>query len=131
MKDHFSIVKSYLGKLRYEILKEDTAKRIFIVKRDDLSIHNLVIGINEPIIIFEQFIFRLHKNHEAIYKNLLVKNRDMMHGAFVLDKTGEKVIFRDTLQLANLDFNEFEGTLNSLGLLLSEYSKKIEDFSKF
>ena len=113
------------------MLKEDATNKLFVVKRDDMSIHNLVIGINEPIIIFEQFIFRIHKNHEVIYKNLLMKNRDMVHGAFVLDQTGEKVIFRDTLQLANLDFNEFEGTLNSLGLLLSEYSKKIEDFSKF
>ena len=131
MKDHFSKVKSYIQKLKYEIVKEDATKKVFVIKRDDLSIHNLVIGINAPIVIFEQFIFRIHKNHETIYKNLLIKNRDMVHGAFVLDQTGQMVIFRDTLQLANLDFNEFEGTLNSLGLLLSEYSQKIEDFSKF
>ena len=53
-----------------------------------------------------------------------------MHGAFVLDETGQKVIFRDTLQLENLDLNELEASINSLSLLLSEYSEQILNFSK-
>jgi hypothetical protein len=48
----------------------------------------------------------------------------------VLDETGKKVIFRDTLQLENLDQNELEGSLNSLSLLLSEYSTELIEFSK-
>ena len=59
------------------------------------------------------------------------KHRDIVHGAFVLDESGEKVIFRDTLQLENLDLNELEGTINSLSLLLSEYSEQILEFSKY
>ena len=43
---------------------------------------------------------------------------------------GKKVIFRDTLQLENLDINEIEGSLNSLALLLSEFSGKIIEFGK-
>jgi hypothetical protein len=66
-----------------------------------------------------------------IFKSLLQKNRDIIHGAFVLEETGEKVIFRDTLQLENLDLNELEASLNSLGLLLSEYADKIIEFSKY
>ena len=69
--------------------------------------------------------------NETIYRSLLQKNRDIIHGAFVLDATGEKVIFRDTLQLENLDLNEIEASLNSLGLLLSEYSNQIIEFSKY
>ena len=59
-----------------------------------------------------------------------MKNRDIIHGAFVLDESGKKLIFRDTLQIANLDLNELEGTLNSLSLLLSEYSDELINFSK-
>jgi hypothetical protein len=60
----------------------------------------------------------------------LIKNRDIVHGAFVLDEEGKRVIFRDTLQVESLDLNELEGTLNSLSLLLSEYSDEIIKFSK-
>jgi hypothetical protein len=60
----------------------------------------------------------------------LQKNRDIVHGAFVLDESGEKVIFRDTLQIENIDLNELEGSINSLSLLLSEYSENIIQFSK-
>ena len=71
-----------------------------------------------------------HDNDGAIALQLLQKNRDIVHGAFVIDETGKKVIFRDTLQIENLDLNEIEGTLTSLSLLLSEYSNEIIFFSK-
>ena len=53
-----------------------------------------------------------------------------MHGAFVLDESGEKVIFRDTLQAENLNQNELIATINSLSLLISEYSTEMILFSK-
>jgi hypothetical protein len=65
-----------------------------------------------------------------MFKELLKKNRDIVHGAFVLNETGDKVIFRDTLQLESLDLNELEGSINSLSLLLSEYSEELIKFSK-
>lgn len=68
---------------------------------------------------------------KRFFKSLLQKNRDIIHGAFVLDESGSKVIFRDTLQIENIDLNELEGTLNSLSLLLSEYSDHIIKFSKY
>ena len=67
-----------------------------------------------------------------IFKALLLKkNRDIIHGAFALTEDGCKVIFRYTLQIHTLDFNEFEAAINSLSLLLSEYSEQlIRSFQK-
>ena len=65
----------------------------------------------------------------SVYKQLLQKNRDIIHGAFVLDNNNT-VLYRDTLQIGNLDLNELEGSLKSLSLLLSEYSDKILQFAK-
>ena len=80
--------------------------------------------------IIEQYLVNIESNECDVYKQLLIKNRDIVHGAFVLDENGKKIIFRDTLQLENLDLNELEGTLNSLSLLLSEYSNRLIEFSK-
>lgn len=64
-----------------------------------------------------------------IYKELLAKNRDIIHGAFALAEDN-MLVFRDTLQLENLDQNELEGTLNSLEILLAEFGERLITLSK-
>ncbi len=60
-----------------------------------------------------------------LYQRLLQLNRRWLHGAFVLDEEAKRVIFRDTLQIENLDFNEFEGSINALSLGLAEFSQEL------
>ena len=47
-------------------------------------------------------------------------NNTLVHGAFALDETGRRIFYRDTLQLANLDLNELEGSIRALSLALAE-----------
>jgi hypothetical protein len=130
MNDYFEKVQGFLLDLDYNILSENEKDGVFWVENEEAGIHNLVIGCLDPILVMEQFLFAIKEDNKEIYKKLLIKNRDIIHGAFVLDETGKKVIFRDTLQLENLDQNELEGSLNSLSLLLSEYSTELIEFSK-
>ncbi|XRE44196.1 hypothetical protein ACIVBQ_002400 [Tenacibaculum discolor] len=131
MNVYFSKVKGFLLELNFNIVKENQEEGIFVVEKENEGIKNLIIGVANPIIIFEQYIFKIKQPNQEVFKSLLQKNRDIIHGAFVLDESGERVIFRDTLQLENLDANEFEASLNSLSLLLSEYSDHIINFSKY
>ena len=130
MNDHFEKVQGFLLDLDFNILQENEEDGVFWVENEEAGIHNLVIGCLDPILVMEQFLFEIKNDSKDVYKKLLIKNRDIIHGAFVLDETGKKVIFRDTLQLENLDQNELEGSLNSLSLLLSEYSDELIEFSK-
>ena len=130
MKKQFNKIKNFLLELNYNITHEDENEGILMIQNEDEGISNLIIGVANPILIIEQYIFKITTPNEIIFKELLKKNRDIVHGAFVLDETGEKVIFRDTLQLENIDLNELEGSINSLSLLLSEYSENIIEFSK-
>ena len=130
MNSYFEQVQGYLLDLDFNIINEVEEEGVFWVEKEDAGIHNLVIGCLDPILVMEQFLFEIKNESNVIYKSLLIKNRDIIHGAFVLDETGKKVIFRDTLQLENLDLNELEGSINSLSLLLSEYSDELIKFSK-
>ncbi|TCV07252.1 hypothetical protein EDC17_10551, partial [Sphingobacterium alimentarium] len=94
------------------------------------GIKNLIVGVTPPIIIFEQHLFSLRSDNIQLFKSLLIKNRDIIHGAFALTEDGKRVIFRYTLQLHNLDQNEFDAAINSLSLLLSEYHEQLIQFSK-
>ncbi|MFT5822501.1 MAG: hypothetical protein ACI8ZM_003757 [Crocinitomix sp.] len=127
---HFDKVRDYLLELDYSIVKEDRENEVFIIESLEDGIQNVLIGIADPILIIEQYLFDLTANVGEVAKALLIKNRDIVHGAFVLDEEGTKVIFRDTLQVESLDLNELEGTLTSLSLLLSEYTDEIIRFSK-
>jgi len=129
MKKHFDCVKDYLHELELPISFENEKECILIINKEADGLKNLIIVVTDTILIMEQYLISLKTNDMAIYKELLIKNRDIVHGALVLDESGEKLIFRDTLQVENLDKNEIEATINSLILFLSEYSDKLIEIS--
>ena len=127
---YFEKVESFISKLGYSVSYQNEKEGIFLIESEQDGIKNLIIGVAPPILIMEQYIFTMKSYDADIMKSLLKKNRDIIHGAFALDEEGKKVIFRYTMQIEHLDMNEFEGALNSLGLLLSEYYEQIIEFSK-
>ncbi|MFV8281784.1 molecular chaperone Tir [Christiangramia marina] len=131
MKNHFNITRDFLLELNFNITRENPEDGLLVIQKENSGIRNLIVGVAPPILIMEQYIFKIKNQSEKIFKSLLQKNRDIVHGAFVLDESGEKVIYRDTLQIENMDQNELEGSLNSLSLLMSEYSDHIIEFSKY
>jgi hypothetical protein len=130
MESSFYKVRNYLLELNCHIVFENESDGVLVISDEEKGISNLVFGCADPLLIMEQYLFELKSEALEVYKQLLIKNRDIVHGAFSLDESGRKVIFRDTLQIENLDLNEIEGSINSLSLLLSEYSNEIIKFSK-
>lgn len=127
MENYFQKIKNYLLELEISILSENE-EGVFVISKEDAGVSNMMIAIAEPIVVLEQTLFKISKDDVSVYKKLLQKNREIVHGAFVLDEAGN-VLFRDTLQVENLDLNELEGSLNSLTILLSEFSKELIQFS--
>ncbi|NKB24382.1 MAG: molecular chaperone Tir [Kiritimatiellae bacterium] len=130
MSDHLEKVKNYLFELGYEINVEDSDSELVVITDESRGIKNLVIDCEAPILIFEQLIFELKNDDPTVLKKLMQWNREVVHGAFVLDDSGKKVLFRDTLQLENLDLNELEASIDSLGVAMAEYSEDIIKFAK-
>lgn len=125
----FTKVKNYLTELNYEIVEENEADGILIIDNEETGVSHMVLCCAEPILIIEQYLCEIQAISLETYRMLLQKNRDIIHGAFVLDESGSKLIFRDTLVLDTLDLDELESTFNSLGLLLSEFTQQIIEIS--
>lgn len=130
MSEHFEKIKNYLLELGFSISDEDTAEELVVINDEAQGINNLIIDCEDPILIIEQKIMPVPTETDAFYKRLLQMNRTFVHGAFVLDENGENVLFRDTLQLANLDLNELEGSIQALSLALAENANELISFSK-
>jgi hypothetical protein len=127
---YFLKVKDYLLELGFDICHADEQDNVLVVDKPKLGIRNLVVGCGDPLLILEQYLLELPAPSLDIYRQLLQKNRDIIHGAFALDDTGRRLIFRDTLQSDTLDLPALEACVNSLGLLLSEFADELIQFSK-
>jgi hypothetical protein len=129
MEHNFDLVKQYLYEMEMTIVDEDSQEELVVVDDEENGIKNLIIDCEAPIVILEQAIMSVPADKGDFYKRLLQMNRSLVHGAFVLDEDEKVVIFRDTLQLENLDRNELEGSIHALGLALSEYSEELLSFA--
>lgn len=126
----FDLVKQYLQEMELPIVSEEAGEAMVVVEDEENGIKNLVIDCEDPILVIEQVIMKVPNQPGDLYKRLLQWNREIVHGAFVLDEEAERIIFRDTLQLENLDRNELEGSIRSLGLALAEYSSELLSYAK-
>ena len=125
MSENLDRVKGYLLDLDLKISSENEPEELVVVDDEDNGIKQLVIDCEPPIVILEQLIAEVPAEPGDLFKRLLQMNNTLVHGAFVLDETGGRIFFRDTLQLTNLDHNELEGSIRALSLALAEYGAEL------
>ena len=129
MSDQMDKVRELLLDLGHEIVQEVQEEELFVIKDEDKGICNMIVDCESPMVEIEQLILEI-EGSASNYKRLLQMNRDLIHGSFVLDDEGSKVLFRDTLELENLDANELEATINALSLALAEFGEELLSFAK-
>lgn len=129
MSEQFTRVKEYLVDLGLEITREDEAEQLVVVNNTDEGIINLIVDCEQDVVILEQHIFNLPEGDAgATPRRLLEMNRQLIHGAFCVD--GEnRVLFRDTLRLDTLDFQELAGSVEALSLGMSEFGSELVGFA--
>ena len=130
MSEHLETVKGHLLDLGLTITGENEADELVVVDDEDNGIKQLVIDCEPPIVILEQLIGDVPAEPGDLFTRLLQMNNTLVHGAFALDETGRRIFYRDTLQLANLDLNELEGSIRALSLALAENGAELLDYWK-
>ncbi|MCH2043694.1 MAG: YbjN domain-containing protein [Saprospiraceae bacterium] len=118
---NFDKVQGYILELGYDLVEAMREDNILILNNEEKGIYNMVLDCEGDVLVLEQIIMKVEGDNPETYKKLLQINRNLVHGAFVADTLGETILFRDTLELENLDLNELEGSINSLALGLLEY----------
>ena len=126
----FEKVKDFLLDMGFVMNQEDPQEELIVIDDEERAIKNLVIDCESPILILEQVIMPMPQDSSDFCKRLLQMNRTLVHGAFVLDDEGTTLLFRDTLQLENLDRNELEGSIDALSLALAEYGSELVSFAR-
>lgn len=117
---YFKKVKGFLQELGHDIVEEYVQDNMLVISNDDAGINQMFLDIEGDLLIMEQKLVEVKVEEAKLFKELLKINRQLVFGAFVLDESGKNLLFRDTLELANLDLNELEASLSSLALGLVE-----------
>jgi len=130
-QEYFQKVTEFVELLDVSVERVDVEKTLFVLEDESRGISNLIVDCEDEILVIEQLIMELPVSAGAdAYRRLLQMNRELVHGAFVIDEGGTKLLFRDTLQLANLDFNELDASINALSLGLASFADELIALSK-
>jgi hypothetical protein len=85
----------------------------------------VVVHYAPPVVVLRVKVMALPKKAKKpekpdLYKHLLELNaKDLVHGAYGVD--GGDIVLSDTLELENLDFNEFQASFESMTLALAAH----------
>jgi hypothetical protein len=82
-----------------------------------------IVNYTPPVVILRVRVMESPANDDKqvqLYRMLLELNaRDLVHGSYGLE--GEHIVLTDALELADLDFLEFEASWDSLSLALASH----------
>lgn len=118
-------IQSYLLKL--ELPHEEPREGTWVVKGLD-GLDNMIITMAGPVVVFRVKLMEIPRHHrEELFRTLLELNAtEMMHGAYGVE--GDAVVISDTLQLENLDFNEFAATVDDITLAVASHHGRLAKY---
>jgi hypothetical protein len=83
----------------------------------------VVVHYAPPVVILRVRVMELPASEPRrgeLFRQLLELNaRELVHGSYGLE--GDHIVLTDALELANLDYNEFEASFDSIALVLATH----------
>jgi hypothetical protein len=119
-------VESYL--IRIGQPYEEVREGLFVIK--DVYEDNIVVSLSPPILVFRLKVMSVPPTRrEDFFRELLGLNAsDLVHGAYGVE--GDSVVLTSSLQLENLDFNEFQAVVDEFTMAVSNHRERLGRYGK-
>lgn len=116
-------IESFLIDTNYSF--ERLSPTMWRVHDDVDDVENIIVYLTDTIINFQVQLFELPSEPSlALLKRLLELNgSEIIHGAYAI--SGNHVIIIGALELDNLDRNEIQAMIESMGLAISEHYQEL------
>ncbi len=101
---------------------------LWVIHDEFDNVDNIVVYLQETRIIFRVKLMEVPSaNKEKFFETLLWLNANsLIHGAYGLEDN--HVVIVDTLEVENLDLNEFLASVDSMVMAISQDYKKLSQF---
>ena len=121
-------VESFL--LRMELEHEEVEPGMYLVRTPAGDEPNLVVSVSPPLLVFRLKMMPVPEGEDRcgkLFRRLLELNAtDLVHAAYGLEE-GD-IILTESLELENLDFNEFQATVDSFQLAVATHAEILAGF---
>lgn len=120
-------IETYMIEAGYPF--EQVHAGMWLLHDDTDYIDNIVVLHNDPVVTFRVKLMNApDQGRDELFKRLLELNAtSMIHGAFGLEDNA--IVITDTLQSENLDFNEFQASVDSIALAIREHFQELQAYS--
>jgi hypothetical protein len=120
-------VESYLN--RMELDYEEVEEGLWVIRAGEDGA-KMVLNHTPPVLVFRIKVLDLPQDEARcadLYRRLLQLNAaDLVHGAYGLEE--RDVILTETMELENLDFNEFQATVDSILMAVASHMEELAEF---
>jgi hypothetical protein len=115
-------VQSWLERLAGGSLEiRELEPNLWLVRTEEGS--ELVVHYAPPVVILRMRVMELpgqEPRRSELFRQLLELNaRELIHGSYGIE--GDHIVLTDALELADLDFSEFEASFDSITLALATH----------
>lgn len=115
-------IQSFIDRLDSGVMTtEEVEPGLWVARTTDGA--ELVVNYAPPVVILRVRIMESPADGDKradLYRHLLELNaRDLIHGSYGLE--GTEIVLTDTLDLADLDFSEFQASFDSITLALASH----------
>ena len=119
-------VEGYLVKLSLTFQEAGTGS--WVVRDAEKGINDLLVIIADPLVILRINVMEAPATgREKLFEELLRLNAtDMVHGAYALD--GKNLVIIDTLEADTLDLEEFQASIDAIGLALAQHYRILSKY---
>lgn len=126
MSDVVAKIEDYLVQGNWVFQKLDDST--WTINDEFEGIENLVIFHDDPLVIFRLKLMEVPaEQKEVFYETLLRLNSEsLVHGAYALE--GNNVIIVDTLEGENLDYNEFQASIEAIYMAIANDFKVLKQY---
>lgn len=114
--------------LSLSLTYEEVDDQTWVIDDDERGLENVVVMLADPVVIIRVKVMAVPAaRREQFFEQLLRLNQsDMIHGAYALD--GDDVILLNTLVRETLDLEEFQATLDAIGLALAQHYRMLAKY---
>ncbi len=119
-------IESYLVKL--SLTFQNAGDSSWVVRDAQKGLENLLIVLTEPLVIMRINVMAVPAGaNEKLFEELLRLNAtDLVHGAYAID--GKNIILVGTLEANTMDLEEFEASLDAIGLALAQHYRSLSKY---
>lgn len=118
-------VEGYL--INLSLTYESVDENVWHINDEEKGLGHVLVFAEDSLVTIRAQVMKLPSQKRTEFlEQLLRLNADMVHGAYALED--DTVVIMDTLELANMDLEEFQASLDAIGLALAQHYPTLSQY---